>query len=418
MRLFGGLVEFFAALRYRDFRLFWLGLVAQITGQQMTIVTLGWLAFDLTQSPLALGLINLVAAAPRILVSLAGGVFADRFDPRTLVTAAQATSVIMLAALAALTLTDRAAVWNLAAAAFVIGLVQSFDEPARMSLFPRLLPDRSLIPMAVPLTSVAWSSTRIVAPSIAGFVIAAAGAGPSFLVAAAGAAAMAAVMRMVHAHQATSGRHGTMLGDLKAGAAYVWGHPVFRPLLLLALAASAFGQGYMLTFPVFQAQVYEVGPRELGFMYSSAGAGALAGLYAYSRYFRKRNPGHVVLGGAGAFGTMLIVFAMTPWFEAALVLLFIAASVGVLQITTGQVILQTLVDDSLRGRVMALYGIQWGVLPVGGALMNGVAHGTGAPIAVAGAGVLLLAVAVTIALRGAALRNVALPQAPPVRAQA
>ncbi|MDE2836596.1 MAG: MFS transporter [Chloroflexota bacterium] len=413
MRLFGGLVEFFAALRYRDFRLFWMGLVAQITGQQMTIVTLGWLAFDLTESPLALGFINLVAAAPRILVGLAGGVFADRFDPRTLVTAAQATSVIMLVTLAALTLTDRAAVWNLAAAAFVIGLVQSFDEPARMSLFPRLLPDRSLIPIAVPLTSVAWSSTRIIAPSIAGFVIAAAGAGPSFLVAAAGAAAMAAVMRMVHAHQATSGRHGTMLGDLKAGAAYVWGHPVFRPLLLLAFAASAFGQGYMLTLPVFQAQVHEVGPRELGYMYSSAGAGALAGLYAYSRYFRKRSPGHVVLGGAGAFGTMLVVFAITPWFEAALVLLFIAASVGVLQITTGQVILQTLVDDSLRGRVMALYGIQWGVLPVGGALMNGVAQGTGAPIAVAGAGALLLAIAAVIAARGPALRAVTLPQAGP-----
>ena len=174
----------------------------------------------------------------------------------------------------------------------------------------------------------------------------------------------------------------------------------------------------MLTFPVFQAQVYDVGPRELGLMYSSAGAGALAGLYAYSRYFRKRRPGRVVLGGAGAFGTMLIVFAMTPWFEAALVLLFIAASVGVLQITTGQVILQTLVDDSLRGRVMALYGIQWGVLPVGGALMNGVAQATGAPIAVAGAGVLLVAVAVAVAVRGAALRRVALPQAEAARAWA
>lgn len=416
MRLTGGFVEFFAALRYRDFRFFWFGLVAQVTGQQMTIVTLGWLAYDLTQSPLALGFINLVSAAPRIVVNLAGGVLADRFDPRTLVVAAQTTAVVVLATLAFLALTDRAAVWNLAVAALVIGLVQSFDEPARASLFPRLLPDRSLIPIAVPLTSVAWSATRIVAPSVAGFVIAAAGAGPSFLVAAAGAAAMAAVMRLVHPRQGTTGTHGTMLGDLKAGAAYVWAHPVFRPLLLLALAASTFGQGYMLTFPVFQGEVYEVGPRELGLMYSSAGVGAMVGLYAYSRYFKQRGAGRVLLGAAGLFGAALVAFALTPWFEAALVLLFLSGAVGVMQITTGQVILQTLVEDSLRGRVMALYGVHWALLPVGGAVMNGVAQGTGAPIAVAASGALLLATVVAIALRGAALRGVALPQAEATRA--
>ena len=416
MRPASGLVEFFAALRYRDFRFFWIGLVAQVTGQQMTIVTLGWLSYDLTQSPLALGFINLVSAAPRIVVNLAGGVLADRFDPRTLVVAAQTTAVAVLVALAVLTLTDRAAIWNLALAALVIGLVQSFDEPARASLFPRLLPDRSLIPVAVPLTSVAWSATRIVAPSIAGFVIAAAGAGPSFLVAAAGAAAMVGVMRLVHPNPTVTGRHGTMLGDLKAGAAYVWAHPVFRPLLLLGLAVSAFGQGYMLTFPVFQAEVYEVGPRELGLMYSSAGVGALVGLYAYSRYFKQRGAGRVLLGAAGSFGAMLVAFALTPWFEVALILLFLSGTVGVMQITTGQVILQTLVEDSLRGRVMALYGVHWALLPIGGAMMNGIAQGTGAPIAVAGAGAVLLAIVVTIALRGAVLRGVTLPQAEPTRA--
>ena len=340
MRLFGGIVEFFAALRYPDFRLFWIGLVAQVTGQQMTIVTLGWLAYDLTQSPLALGFINLVSAAPRIVVNLVGGVLADRFDPRTLVVAAQTTSVVMLVTLAVLTVTDRAAVWNLAVAALVIGLVQSFDEPARASLFPRLLPDRSLIPIAVPLTSVAWSSTRIVAPSIAGFVIAAAGAGPSFFVAAAGAAAMVSVMRLVHPQQAAAGRHGTMLGDLKAGAAYVWAHPVFRPLLLLALAASTFGQGYMLTFPVFQVEVYDVGPQELGLMYSSAGVGAMVGLYIYSRYFRQRGAGRVLLSATVSFGATLVAFALTPSFEAGLVLLFLSGAAGVMQITMAQVILQ------------------------------------------------------------------------------
>ena len=207
-----------------------------------------------------------------------------------------------------------------------------------------------------------------------------------------------------------------MLGDLKVGAAYVWGHPVFRPLLLLALACSAFGQGYMLTFPVFQAEVYDVTPRELGFMYSSAGIGAMVGLYMYSRYFKQRGAGRVLLGSAGAFGASLVAFALMPWFEAALVLLFLAGAVGVMQITTGQVILQTLVEDSLRGRVMALYGVHWALLPVGGAMMNGVAQGTGAPIAVAASGAVLFTAAIAIAVRGTALRNVALAQVAPARA--
>ena len=406
MRPPAGLAEFFSALRFRDFRLFWIGLVAQVTGQQMTIVTLGWLAFHLTGSPLALGVINLVGAAPRIAVNLAGGVLADRFDPRALITGAQAVSVAALLTLALLTATGGAAVWNLALGALALGAAQSFDEPSRASLFPRLLPDRSLIPLAAPLTSMAWSGTRIVAPSIAGFVIAASGAGLAFFLAAAGGATMIAMMRLARPREAERSR-GTMLGDLKAGAAYVWRHPVFRPLVLLAMAGSAFGQGYMLTLPVFQ-DVLRVDARGLGLMYSTLGVGAVFGLYVYSRHLRRRGAGRTLLVSAGAFAAGMLAFALTPWFGGALALLFFVGAAGAAQITTGQVILQTLVDDSLRGRVMALYGIHWALLPVGGAMMNGAAAAVGAPLAVAGfAAVLLTAVGAT-ALRGTALRRAAL----------
>lgn len=199
-----------------------------------------------------------------------------------------------------------------------------------------------------------------------------------------------------------------MLGDLKAGAAYVWRHPVFRPLVLLAMAGSAFGQGYMLTLPVFQADVLRVDARGLGLMYSTLGVGAVFGLYVYSRHLRRRGAGRTLLVSAGAFAAGILAFALTPWFGGALALLFFVGAAGAAQITTGQVILQTLVDDSLRGRVMALYGIHWALLPVGGAMMNGAAAAVGAPLAVAGfAAVLLTAVGAT-ALRGTALRRAAL----------
>ena len=135
-RFLTGWLDFFSALVHRDFRLFWVGLMAQVTGQQMTIVTLGWLAYYLTESPLALGIINLLSAAPRLVINLLGGVLADRVDPRALIAGAQAISALVLIALGVLAITNNATIWHLAVAAFILGLVQSFDEPSRASLFP------------------------------------------------------------------------------------------------------------------------------------------------------------------------------------------------------------------------------------------------------------------------------------------
>ncbi len=396
--------ETFGALRYREFRLFWIGLVGQVTGQQITIVTLGWLAYDLTKAPLALGVINLLTAAPRIAIGLLGGVLADRVNPRSLIIGAQAVSASVLVTIATLTATGYVEVWHLAAAAFLLGLVQSFDEPSRASIFPRLLPDRSLIPAAVPLISVAWSSTRIVAPSVAGFIIAASGAGMSFYVAASGAAVMAAMMRIVRVQGPPARQRSTMFADLQAGAGYVWRHPIFRPLVVLAFVGSAFGQGYVLTLPIFQ-DILGVDSRGLGLMYSVLGVGAIIGLLFYSRSARHMPAGKVALASTGLFASGLIAFAASPWYFVSLALLLGVGVAGVVQITSAQVILQTMVADELRGRVMALHGMHWGLLPVGGAIMNGAAEFVGGPRAVAAAVSLLIVVTAGVALRSPALRR-------------
>lgn len=385
--------------------------MAQVTGQQITFVTLGWLAFHLTGSPLALGVINLLTAAPRIGIGLVGGVLADRIDPRSLIAAAQAASATVLLTLAALTVTERIELWHLAVGALLLGFVQSFDEPSRASLFPRLLPDRSLLQSAVPLISVAWSSTRIVAPSIAGFVIAAAGAGTSFFLAACGAAVMAAVMPLVRPRPLQRRTRGTMFGDLKAGASYVWEHAAFRPLVILAFVNSAFGQGYMLTLPVFQADVLNVDPRGLGLMYSMTGVGSMAGLFLYARTLKNLPAGRLQLGSTAAFAVGLLAFAASPWFPLSLIVLFYTGMVGVLQITNGQVIIQTLVVDELRGRVMALHGLHWSLLPVGGAVINGGAEFIGAPMSLGAAALIVLFAAGAAALRSVSLRRLELGEA-------
>jgi MFS family permease len=136
----------FTALRFRDFRLFWIGLPGQIIGQQMFQVTVAWLAYDLTGSPAALGLINLVGFVPRVALTLQGGVFADRWDQQRLITVSQALAASIILTIATLAITDNIEVWHLAASAFILGISQSIDEPARTAFFPRLLPDRSLLP--------------------------------------------------------------------------------------------------------------------------------------------------------------------------------------------------------------------------------------------------------------------------------
>jgi len=401
-------------LRYRDFRLFWLGLVGQITGQQMTIVTLGWLTFDITHSPFALGMINLATALPRLAITLIGGALADRWQPRVLIIGAQTVSAATVLALASLTLTDRITVWHLLIGAVLLGLVQAFDEPSRASVFPRLLPNRSLIPQAVPLISMAWSSTRIVAPSIAGFVIAAAGAGPSFMVAAAGSIVMVTMVGLVRSDTRAVVPPGqvraSMLHILAEGAVYVWGNAAFRVVVGLAYINSFFAMGSIMMLPVFAVEVFGVDSRGLGLMYSTQGVGAIIGLVAYAKLARVRPPGQIFLGALLAFSVALMAFALTPWFYPAIGLLFLSAFFSTVQQTTGQVVLQTLVPDELRGRVMGVHGTHWSFLPLGGAALNVAAHFVGAPAALAGSTAIAILIVATVGLRSMDLHAVRLPQ--------
>ena len=223
-------------LRVRDFRRFWLALLVQVCGLMMFQFTLGWLAFEITGSPAQLGLIHLCGFAPQIVLTLLGGVLADRWDPRHLIGVAQLVGAVGMFALGALTLLGFTELWHLALASFLIGVSTSIDEPSRSVFFPRLLADRAQLRAAVPLISMAWGGTRIIAPSIAGFVIAAGGAHASFLVAACGLSTMVAVIWMVKPVSApTAAKHGSVLGNFTASLAYVRGNDVFLKVILAAL---------------------------------------------------------------------------------------------------------------------------------------------------------------------------------------
>jgi predicted MFS family arabinose efflux permease len=362
------------ALRIRDFRLFWFGLNAQIVGQQMTQFTLGWLAYEITGSPLRLGAVNIAGAIPRVVFTLFGGVLADRLDQRKLIASAQGVSAAVIVALGTLTLVGAIEFWHLMVASFFIGVSQSIDEPSRTSLYPSLLPDRSYISSAVPLISMAWSSTRVIAPAIAGFLVAAAGADTTFFISAAGAATMVAMMRLIKPRSSDRRASGNVLKNLLEGVQYVRKNEVFSRIVGAGFVHGGFGMGYVFMLPVFAKDVFEVDARGLGILTASAGIGSFVGLFTFNWLHGRMRPSTVIVWGLTLFSVSLIVFSLSPWFWLALPMMALTGAAHIYFQTTSQVVLLSLVDDQYRGRVMSLYGMLWSFLLVGGAALNAAAE--------------------------------------------
>src|SRR6476620_1298905 len=207
-----------------------MALVAQVVGQHMFAFTLGWLAFEITGSQAQLGFIHLCGFVPQFALTLLGGVLADRVDARKLIGAAQTNSAIAMIVVGTATLFGVAQLWHLALGAFLIGLSSAIDEPARAAFYPRLLP-RPLLRSAVPLISMAFGSSRVIAPSIAGFLIAAAGAPATFLTSAAAVSTMIAALFLVRPVGSNVRSHGSLLTNLTDSLSYIRGNEVFAKVI-------------------------------------------------------------------------------------------------------------------------------------------------------------------------------------------
>ena len=395
------------ALKVRDFRRYWSALVVQVIGQHMYQFTLGWLAFDITGSQAQLGLIHLCAFLPQFSLTLFGGVLADRIDPRKLIQSAQALSASGVIAVGILALLGRVEVWHLAAGAFLFGLANSMDEPSRASFFPRLL-SKSELSSGVPLISMAFGSSRIVAPSIAGFVIAETGAPPVFLLSAMGMSTMIAMLCLVRPGKAGEASHGSLLGNLADSVRYIRNNEVFSRVILAALLNATFAMGYIHMLPVFAKLVLDVDARGLGLLASAPGIGALCGLLTYPWLQTRTTPRNAIVYALSAYSCALIGVGLSVWFWVSFVLLL---GVGLAQayfMTSCQVVLQTLVDDRYRGRVMAMFTLVWSLVYLSGFLLNFTGSLTGPRIALAGGGIIVLSYVWLSLAQSVALRHLVL----------
>lgn len=396
------------ALHYPAYRAYWLGTLASVSGFQIVRFGQFWLMFELTGSTLNLGYVGLAQAIPGILFNLFGGVFADKVDQRRLIMATQLLTASLIFLLATLTLLDLVRAWNLLLLAFLAAAVNAFDEPARQSLYPHLI-DRKAMTSAVAMNAAIWQSNRIVAPAVAGFIIAVADTEAAFYTAGVGFLTMAAVIYGLRIPPFTRGAHGNPAQDMLEGLGFVRKNSIFSFLIGMTFFNSFFGLAYITLMPVFAVEILEVGSKGQGLLMSVGGAGALLATMWLSSRSSTRYKGFLIIGGAVLFGIFLIAFALTSqWIGSYFLALVLMFGVGLFNSAYNisvQSSLQMMVPDAIRGRVMGFYSMTYSISPLGALQAGVLANLIGTPIAIAIGGLAVVGFAVGPATVNSKLRN-------------
>ncbi|HEY2991045.1 MAG TPA: MFS transporter [Candidatus Binatia bacterium] len=397
----------FSSLRHVNYRYLWSSTVLMSAGQWIQQVTLGWLLYDLTGSAVLLGALNGVRALPFLVAGPIAGVAADRTDRKKLMLNTQYVLIVTAIGMGILVAAGHLQPWHLFVFTLITGVAWAFNEPVRQSLVPGMVPKSELM-NAVALNSIGFNLNKVVGPALGGVLIAAFGAAGNFFVQSAAYAGVLAMIFLMDVPPATDeARKSSALANLKEGFAYVWSNPTVFALMAAAYVPRVFAVPYQTLMPVFQKDVLGVGPEGLGLLMAAPGAGAvLAVLVLASQAHSFRRKGLLLLWSLMFLGAFLILFSRTTSFPLALLALL---GIGWFQITfmaTTNTMLQLLVPDALRGRVMSLYMLDRGLMPAG-ALMAGVtAHVAGAPATVAMMGGIVIVLAAVVAWRVPVLRKI------------
>jgi MFS family permease len=338
---------------------------------------------------------------------LLGGVLADRVDARKLIGAAQTFATIAMIMVGVTAMLGVAQLWHLALGAFLWGLSAAIDEPARAAFFPRLLP-RTLLRSAVPLISMAFGSSRIIAPSIGGFLIAAAGAPVTFLVSAAATSTMIAVLFLLRPSHSVARPHGSLISNFTESLRYIRANEAFAKAIGAALLNATLAMGFIHMLPVFAKVVLEVDSRGLGILAAAAGVGALTGFASYGWVQLRISPRNLIVGALTVYNLALIGLAFSDWYWVSICAILVAGLCHAYFLTCVQVMLQTLVEDHYRGRVMSVFALVWSLMFFSGFLLNVAGELIGPRFALAGGASIVLAYVWLSLVRATALKNLVL----------
>ena len=387
-----------SALRHRNYRLYWLGQLSSVLAQNMEGVAQSWLVLEITESPLLLGLTGLTFGLPTIALTIIGGAIADRADRRRIMIVSQVASATNFFLLATLVVTEWIALWHVIAVAFFSGCVRAFDRPSRMALLPQMVPKED-IPNAVAVGGTIWQLNRLIGPAVAGMLIYLVGIGPTYYFCF--LASLVAVGLWLHIrfeHCPTAASAGGLLHHMFDGVSFIRRNEIYYTFIGMTFFNSVFGMSYLILMPVFARNVLAVGSQGFGFLQSAGGAGALCGVLSVAYLARSKGKGLQAVGGAVAFGLLLILFGLSTSYYLSLGLAFALGITSQFYMTTINAVLQLNLPDQLRGRVMGIYGLAWELMPVGGMVFGGIAEFAGAPVAVAIGGACVASMALAVAI--------------------
>jgi MFS family permease len=377
------LSQTFAALRYPNYRLWFFGQMVSLVGTWMQTTAQGFLIFELTGSPVYLGYVGFAAGLPSWLFMLYGGVIADRVSRRNLMVITQSSMMVLALLLATLTFTGLVQPWHINGLAFLLGVANAFDAPARVSFLLELV-DREDLTNAVALNGTMFNSATAVGPAVAGLTYALVGPAWCFILNAASfVAVIGALLRMRLAPVAHPAKHRPALEELAEGLRFVARHALIRTIMLMAGTTALFGLAFVTLLPAWSVEVLGGDATTNGLLQSARGVGALFAALSIASLGRFQFRGKLLTAGSFFYPAMTLLFSFTRWTPAAL-LVMVASGLGLISMMNlANAVVQTNTPDALRGRVVSVYTLTFfGLLPVGALVAGFLAENFGNPLAV------------------------------------
>lgn len=380
-----GFAHLLRALRHRNYRLFITGQSFSLIGTWMQSIALNWLIYRLTGSAFLLGVVGFTNQIPVTIFAPLAGVFADRWNLHRTIIITQTLALIQAFLLAALVFTQTIQVWQIITLSLMLGFINAFDTPSRQSFIVHMVDDKRDLSNAIALNSSMVNAARLIGPSIAGVLIAWIGEGVCFLVN--GFSYMAviiALLAMRIAPKPNSNNGGNVITNLKEGFRYAFATPPIRSLLLLMAAVSIIGLPYPSLLPIFAKDILHGGPQTLGFLMGATGVGALTGAIYLASRRSVIGLDRVLSLAAGLLGIGLIFFSLSRVFWLSLGMMYLVGLGMMTQVASTNTLLQTIVDDDKRGRVVSLFILSFmGMVPLGTLIAGSIASAIGAPLTLA-----------------------------------
>ena len=401
----------FRALRHRNFRLFTYGQAISLIGTWMQQVAIGWLVYRLTSSAFLLGLVSFAGQVPGLFVTPIAGVLADRLNKHRMVIGAQILMMVQAGLLAFLVLSGHVSIGWIIFLMALLGAVSGFDIPARQAFLIEMVDDREDLPNAIALNSSMFNAARLIGPAIAGFAIAAVGEGWVILGNALSyVAVLASLLTMKVAARPKHSARGEVFRTLGAGFSYAYGFSPIRSILLLVVVVSIAGVPFTVLLPVVTREVLGGDARTLGFLMSATGLGALSGALFLASRRTVVGLGRLIVTAGCMFGAALIGLSLSTVLWLSAVMLSVAGFGMMAQMASCNTVLQTIVDDDKRGRVMSMYAMAYvGMAPFGSLLQGALASRIGVAWTLAIGGAVTICAVILFGMKLPVLREVIRP---------